>query len=251
MIEGEGEAYVTPMIRGLRLAGQRVQEGNQLPTRPHLAIRTPIARPISGRLYLPKEDFSGMVALKFVIPVDPTDADQETRARRKKEFLEAKLQTYDDLRRQGIPGTAWFRHQVRTVRNELGLPQEPASERRPTFRSRGDSLEATFGLISGGRAVSENLQLDRELPTAEVAEPTVAVDSIEGITVREFEWESLVKDLQPELDRLSKLIPEDQHALFLPSFKALVDLADNAGQQGAGAAGRRAAGGRSVGSRTI
>ena len=86
-------------------------------------------------------------------------------------------------------------------------------------------------MISGGRAVSENLQLDRLLPISKAEPPTVKLNSLPGITVKEFDWQPLVRDIKPGLDPLARFIPSDQHALFFPSFRAMVEVATNTNEE--------------------
>ena len=97
---------------------------------------------------------------------------------------------------------------------------------------RSNDWEDTFALLNGGRAVSENLQLDRILPTTRVDMLTVALDSLKGITVKEFDWAPLTKGIDPKLDPLARLIPDDQHALFFSSYVSLAALASEAAAQG-------------------
>ena len=165
-----------------------------------------------------------MLQLRFRVDAsEPADREQ---------FLQHKLRHYERLLEADRPGSAWFRHQVRTVQRDLRRTPTDSNRRRRFFGSRGNSLEDTFALVSGGRALSENLQLDRALPTSEVAEETVDLKSIRGINVREYEWDALVKDLAPTTDPLAKLIPDDQHVLFFSSFGAMVSTADNASEHG-------------------
>ncbi|MGE3317257.1 MAG: hypothetical protein AB7O26_19235, partial [Planctomycetaceae bacterium] len=89
-------------------------------------------------------------------------------------------------------------------------------------------LEETFDVFSGGKAISENLQLDRLLPTSNPEEASVEISSLPGITVAELDWGPLTKDLKPELDPLAAVIPSDQHALFFPTFRALLQMIDEA-----------------------
>ncbi len=103
---------------------------------------------------------------------------------------------------------------------------------RRLIRERAGSVEDTFALFSGGRALSENLQLDRILPTSNAGVGTVPVGSIRGITVREFDWKPLIEGLEPKGDPLAKLIPADQYVLFFSSFQAMTDVADNASTHG-------------------
>lgn len=103
------------------------------------------------------------------------------------------------------------------ARKQVG--QRETEGRPPGRRGGGSDLRDTYALFSGGRAVSENLQLDRVLRRAdETEEPSVDIDELEGITVTEIDWTSLTEGLDPEKDPLAGLIPADQHALFFPVF---------------------------------
>jgi hypothetical protein len=93
-------------------------------------------------------------------------------------------------------------------------------------------LVETYALFSGGRAISENLQLDRVPQGSLPEEATVDIDTIEGITVPEIDWKKLVKDLNPKLDPLAASIPADQHAVFFSTFSLAVLTADQAKIQG-------------------
>ena len=102
---------------------------------------------------------------------------------------------------------------------------------RATFS--GGELNVTYDLFTGGRAVSENLQLDRMMRSDSGGEqPTVDVNKIDGISVPEIDWKPLVKDLKPKLDPLAALIPADQHVVFFPTFSAAVRTADEADSAG-------------------
>ncbi len=92
--------------------------------------------------------------------------------------------------------------------------------------NQSNELEQTYSLFSGGRAISENLQLDRPLQAARNAGPNtpsdkpVKLDTLTGITVAEIDWKARNAGKTPLLDPLAAHIPADQHALFLPSPKA-------------------------------
>jgi hypothetical protein len=133
-----------------------------------------------------------------------------------------------------IAGAAWFRYQSRTLSAELG-EAAPRDNERQNFPRRPDldPLDNSFALFDGGRAVSENLQLDRALPAAnQPDDATVPLSDIVGITVQEMDWNAKIKDLKPQLDPLAALIPADQHAVFFPGFDAMTRLIDRANQQG-------------------
>ncbi|MHC4414991.1 MAG: hypothetical protein ACYS0G_06895 [Planctomycetota bacterium] len=195
-----------------------------------IAIRAQDGGPVRGRLFVPKQDLSGMVALEFTLAGDTG------RAQDKGGFLQARLAHYQRLLDRDIPGAAWFRHQVRLTTEALDLADpgaRPAEQRFLTPWQRESAMVDTYALVSGGRAMSENLQLDRVLPTTKQGEATIPVDSIEGITIRDFDWTALIDNLEPSPDPLASLIPDDQHALFFPTFQALIDLADEADAHGA------------------
>src|SRR5207247_10483434 len=96
-------------------------------------------------------------------------------------------------------------------------------------RSAPEGLCGTFELFSGGGAVCENWQLDRELVfprgNTDAGKP-VPLDSIVGITVKEFDWQPHIKDVKPKLDPLASAIPADQHVVFFPTFAAALKVAD-------------------------
>lgn len=182
----------------------------------------------SGLLFLPKPDWSGMNRLGF--SATPPVFDQEFA---RESFLKAKEQHYKRLLALGIPGAAWFRHQIREARlaREGELPEEGINVSSTRGRRRSE-LEDTYLLFSGGRAISENLRLNRELRVVSPANETVPVDSIEGISIAKIDWEPLVKGLNPEKDMLAVFVPADQHVLFFPSFQAMLDLIDESAARG-------------------
>ena len=221
-VDGGGEAclaWTEPSRR--RTTGAQAE--------PQLAIRLAAGKEVRGTLYWPLSDASGMAAIGFTVPADEGSKDQ------KNEYLKVKRRHYQRLLAGDIPGAAWFRYQKRDASSLLGQTQStPATgtNRRFFGRRRGNNLDDTFALVSGGRAVSENLQLDRVLPRSKPAEETVSIDSIRGITVREFDWTKLIQQASPDTDPLAKSIPDDQYALFFPSFQAVVEMIDHAKKHG-------------------
>ena len=80
-------------------------------------------------------------------------------------FYRGKIAYYEDLLGRNVPGGAWFRHQIRLARAELNLPPGAKQGRPPAWQpGRTDDLADTYDLFTGGRAMSENLQLDRACP---------------------------------------------------------------------------------------
>ena len=198
----------------------------EAPNAPHLAIRIERPRAVRGTLYATDPNDEKVVAISFRVPAS------EFTPRWREAFLLTRLAHYDRLNGQDIAGGAWFRHQARVTRQALG-ERAPGAPRGRFARNRRNQMQHTYALVSGGRAVSENLQLDRELPTTEPEEvEEIPLAEIEGVTVQEFDWSELTAGIDPPLDPLASLIPHDQHAVFFPRFSALVQFIDAAKQQG-------------------
>ena len=201
----------------------------------HLAIRAAAKQDVSGRLVLPKPDGSGMTVLPFRIPANSA---KESAAR---EFQFAKIEHYKRRQLASNVGAAWYRHQIETAQKALGDLSENDRIRLVRLAPQrwdgrdSDQLDRTYDLFSGGRAVSENLQLDRELlfPRGNSnKEKPVSLDSITGITVKEIDWKPLLKEEKPKLDALASTLPADQHVVFFPTFASALKVADEAKLQG-------------------
>lgn len=214
VLDGQGEAYIEQSDRYvpqlLRLEGA-------------LVASAPTGRDLTGSLYLPKDHYSGMVKLRFVIPSSAGGKNGDR-------FNRAKMEHYESLLGGDIPGTAWFRHQYRAAQAELGKPR--SDDVWPTSWDRAAGIEETFDLFSGGRAVRENLYLDRDLLVVGKNDEPVDVSSLEGITIAEIDWKPLLAEARPKADPLARIIPADQHAVFFPSFAAAVAVADEVARQG-------------------
>lgn len=168
-----------------------------------LCLRMPDDRPISGTLFLG----TNAPSISF-------RADQKPATDARKTFYQAKLNYYATLRRDDYAGAAWFRYQEEQARKELGqtAPATPAQR----FIRQDD----TFDFFTGGRAIAENLQLDRALATTQPGQRTIDVDTLPGISVAAMDFASLNKDASPAKDPLASYIPADQHAIFFPSVAA-------------------------------
>jgi hypothetical protein len=240
-LDGPGEAYATlDDIGGMSpFAPPRPAESGGADgavRRDEIVVRTNQKGKLTGRLYYPKPDWSGMEIYRFAAKLPPPD-DQARHS-----FYETKAAHYQRLLDRQIPGGAWFRHQAQTARAAAGRPKaEPPGTTRPWRErpgadgpDRSGGLADTYDLMTGGRAVSESLQLDRLLRPRDnkPEDATIDVDTIDGISVEEIDWKPLVKDLQPALDPLSALVPADQHAIFFPTFSAAVRTADAADSAG-------------------
>ncbi|MFP6892701.1 MAG: hypothetical protein VCA18_03050, partial [Opitutales bacterium] len=184
--------------------------------------------PLEGTLFLPKGDGDGMRPVGFRV--------KKANSVGELEFHKARKEYYERLLARGIPGAAWFRHQANSSAAEMrkldaNVTNAATTNRRPNRPSRG-SLEDTLDLFSGGRALSENLQFDRELRLSPEANATISVKNVTGITIAEMEWKELLGDKKPALDPLAKVIPADQHAIFFPTFADLLTIFDEATLQG-------------------
>src|SRR6185436_8951308 len=120
---------------------------------------------VTGRLFVPNEDCTGMVPLKFSMTA------AQSKPESKQEFARARASHYRRLQQRNIPGSAWFRQQAGTA-PDANTPQNWNS------RPRLENMEDTFELFSGGRAISENLQLDRVLRTGSSNQGTVPIKNI-------------------------------------------------------------------------
>jgi hypothetical protein len=237
----EGEAYVHTRNDVVGDAPvPRMRRGVALPPLPRLVLRAAAGSTVEGLIVLP-----GSTSYSFLFNRDSEPREgtrirfavempnRETPAGRKA-FFEGRLAHNDRLADANIPGGAFFRYQAHRSRSALGYEDKPEIEdgrRRLDWRDQND-MEGSFGLLTGGRAISENLQLHRMLPVVKEDKPTVALASLAGITVREFNWKPLVKNKKPETDALAARIPFDQHAIFFPSFSSMIGLADLADDRG-------------------
>lgn len=220
VLDGPGDVYLTSP-----------QDGNTPPwevRQSELVVRVEPVRDVTGTLFLPAVDGPTMARVRFTLPARLADDDAKTA------FYQGQLAYYESLQGRDLPGAAWFRHRARLARKALGTADPtPAAPPRPLRgRQRAGELADTYALFTGGRAMSENLQLDRVLATDGQGDASVELASLEGITVREIDWKPLVAGLQVELDPLARWIPADQHAVFCSSFAAAVAMADEIAQQG-------------------
>ena len=192
-----------------------------------VSIRAAKGTEVTGRLFVPQTNLDGMVQLKFKIAAEEGSPDAQ------EEFFKAKSAHYQRLRDRNLPGAAWFRHQAQEVSKKLASGTNSIPDPMAGFgRRRPSELEDSYALFTGGRALSENLQLDRVLPTTKTAEDDVDITNLTGITVKEMNWKELIKDARPDPDPLASFIPADQHAIFFPSFQAMTRMIDEADENG-------------------
>ncbi|MFK7849597.1 MAG: hypothetical protein AB8D78_01355 [Akkermansiaceae bacterium] len=172
--------------------------------------------PVKGFADLKTDDrFRGGTLEGFEFTFTPTEETKTT----KKRFEEIRSEYVQRLAVDHLPGTAWFRY----------LSVENVSERdRQNWQRRRDAeLNNSFEFFSGGRAVSENLALNRDLILAVDKDGApVPLADIQGVTVDAIDWSDRLPEGEIKVDLLSLSIPENQHAVFLRSLPELLSLID-------------------------
>ena len=235
--------WINPPVPYLRTSDAKrsfihiVSQGNNPTNLPTSALRICLVNPkpvVNGSLFIPNNDNE---LSEHPFTFDRKNAKNLSPEKKSEtSYQKYKLDYYRKLQNLGIPGTAWFRHQSEQASDRLNklLPKEEKKSEhnhanrfvRPV-RKRG--IERQMDLFSGGRAISENLQLDRELRfSSDEHNRTIPISSIKGITIDEMPWKELIGDAKPELDPLANALPSDQHALFFPSFQSMIEVMDKA-----------------------
>lgn len=220
LLAGGGEAYLrmtNDEIWRLRFGGSPDWSTE------HIVVRA-AAGDVKGQIILPNSDAEGMQRVDFSIPA----AAAKDAARWP--FYEAKMMHYQLLALEPIPGTAWFRHEAAQAEQELRAIDPKREISNAAVRNWATpGVTDAYDLFSGGRAVSENLQFDRMLgESPQATQPTVDVNTLEGITIAAIDWKPLLKDANPKLDPLSQFIPADQQVVFFSSFDSAIKLSDQA-----------------------
>lgn len=189
-----------------------------------VVFRGPRNASFKGRLYLKIKD--GESPRAFAFQLENPEATEPGRA----QFHQIRAQYYKQLLEAGAPGAAWFRHQLE--RESAGLEQTIVESLRRNPGPRMGVAE-TYDLLSGGRALSENLQLDRTLDvrgdgSVGGGSADVSIDSIAALQTREINFKALRKDPNPATDALAAFIPADQHAVFFRDFNSMVAVLEAA-----------------------
>ncbi len=212
-VEGGAEAYISGVIHYWNWDVDLRERGV-------VHVRAAAGEDVVGELRIPRldSDETGQERLKFRIPAKLAGEHQDA-------FVKARRGHYQRLLDAGIPGAAWFRHQ-RDLDKPTALVEELTPEQRQ--QRRVDDLNGTYDLFSGGRALSENLQLDRVLLPRGGSKELVDISTLEGITVNEIDWAPLMPEKEPPIDPLARYVPADQHALFFPTFRSMLQLSDEA-----------------------
>lgn len=200
-IDGPGEAYFYTRPFGF---------GMDDPSSEGLLLALPQAREVTGTIHLAEGQY------RFTIAADRFSDDDETRL----SYYRGKAAYYDALRAWSLPGSAWFRHQADQALEHIPLWERPARDGEDNPRTAQIEEDRSLALFTGGRAVAENLALDRSLPTPTDENATEDLAGLRGITTPDFNWKPLLADAPPELDPMATCIPHDQHAIFFSSVAA-------------------------------
>lgn len=188
-----------------------------------LLVRGPRGVAVVGRVA--QRDYRGG-STEWRFEIAPSKASPE----HERAVLTAERNYYSRLLERGWAGGAWFRHRVDELSAELGEPAPPRFGRGRGVDEIGDEA---FAMFTAGRALAENLQLDRDMNVAADEGGAVALDSLPGIDVREFDWKELTAGIEPSLDPLARCVPFDQHAFFVPDLARAARLLRQADQNGA------------------
>jgi hypothetical protein len=149
------------------------------------------------------------------------------------DFNAAKVRRYDALLGADIPGEGWFRYQRDHYKAALKNPVKTADEANRLNRFRDRDADTALALFTGDSAIRDNLQLDRPLRlTPGVGERTVDIATLEGVTVKEFDWSTVLKPGDTALDPLASCVPSDQHVVFFKSFDGMLRTLDEADTRG-------------------
>ena len=184
--------------------------------------RKPRGQAIKGSVYLirrhpgqPRE--SVLAKLDFDVAKAPENSVTTT------QFHLAKGRHFQKLWASEYAGSAVFRHLAMKSMDKAGKEAKPVGPNWPLRRDTG--LNSTIGMMSGGRAISENLALRNELdePKNYLGE-LIDLASVRGVTVREIDWKPRLADKPTELDPLAKFVPHNQYAVYMSSFETLTQM---------------------------
>ncbi len=231
VLETPGEAFL------IDVQSERNRWGGNSRTDLVLEIRSPKGVVPAGHIYFPRNDRRGFDRFYFQIPESISAKTSPA------DFLHAKATYFSRLSQHGLAGSAWFRYQAEIAWDAYeAIPgfsshEDAADGTRARFLNRLSDNPETYDLLTGGRALAENLRLDRELDLGNPGNATVPIVNIPGIEVEEIDWAPFLEGLSPALDPLAAWIPQDQHAVFFPSLADLNRVLHEANHIGASALG--------------
>lgn len=207
VLDGPGEAYVGTTEPG---------PWTHRPEAAFIGVCAPSAGAVRGTLWWPTDMDGTLGPFRFSIPGERADPAART------DFLRARFQYHDRLARSDVPGRAWFAHRARQSREELealggSVPVEGSAAAQDGPPS--SDLASTYALISGGRALAENLRLDDQLALDSAEAASVPLADLDPIDLPPHDRAGATRDLEAA-DPLAGLVPADQHAVFFPDLAA-------------------------------
>lgn len=167
---------------------------------------------LSGTFFISDENGHRMEAFPVTVPREKIRIDADASRR-------AAAAYYSGLAGTGSPGTPWFRRRAKAH------GADGTKESTWGFL-RSFSRDDTFAMFTGGKALAENLRLEDAIDARGADDELVSIDDVDGVRVPGMRWDGLLRKEKPAMDFLARAIPEDQHAVFFPSFDAMVDVAD-------------------------
>lgn len=210
ILNGEGEAYISPL-----------PAKNTPPEISYIYFRIPPGEPVSGRavLALPREIRSYF----FSVPPNVLKSSPAT----PRQFDAVKSGWFQRLSNESFAGQPWFAHRARSGQ-PFGDPAVASATASTPDGSQRNVPQATriYDLMTGRRAIEENLQLQSSLTVRNSEQKTVPLSMLSGITLPRIDWSERVKGLVPALDPLAKFIPVDQHAMFFEDISDAVRLTE-------------------------
>ena len=204
IVTGEGEAYVSP------------PPGTGNPAeRSYIYFRVPPGEAVVGRaiVALPRE----IRSYSFRVPpsvLRSTPAEP-------RQFKAAKREWFQHLTHQSFAGGPWFAHRAQA--GNRAVPQRTGSTAGGS-QPIAPGTTQIYDLMTGRRAMEENLQLESSLQVTGSGRKTVLLSTLAGITLPRIDWSERVKGMVPALDPLAKFIPVDQHALFSNNISDAAEL---------------------------
>jgi hypothetical protein len=153
----------------------------------------------------------------------------------RKLFYRGKVAHYERLLQTDRAGSAWFRHQRHQAQQQLGVAANtPNQIGRAPFRRLNGGFDDTYDLFTGGRAISENLQLDRQFWRLDEGKRNlVPIANVNGVQTRAFDFKPLLKPDKIQVDPLATQIPHDQHVVFFKHFSGMIAAMDEINAHGA------------------
>lgn len=220
VLDCPGEAYLTWD------GNRRTADRSNL----YLALKVPKDSKGEGRLFI-RLRYHGRQEFRIRWDELPADASSIR-------FHEVKGAYFDGVAGNDIAGGAWLRWQATKAWAKARALNDSASSKwasRSRLNRRGteqDALASEYEIFSSGRAVAENLRLDRVLDIDLEDIRYIEIDSLPGLNVDEIDWASRIEGLQPLLDGGAKWVPQDQYGVFFPSLSVLMATLNEASQSG-------------------